>query len=160
MQQSDSQTGAMMNQKHTLSAAIHKTPETQSSSLVCMGRWSPSRSYLSYPSPSLFQAYSRRNFRPVNYWTTALLLTVVAVVGDLIAKHSPAARARGRATGAKRPDLDAKTCPPPLGLPTPKPRQARKNHNEKMSTCQGDNADEKPASGSKHCRSAPTYDHS
>ena len=40
------------------------------------------------------------------------------------------------AASTKGHDLDAETCPSPLGLSTPKPRQAQKNHHGKMSTGQ------------------------
>lgn len=98
-----------------------------------------------------------QNIKRVDYWTTALLLTAVAVAGDLIVRQGPAGRS-GNSVRYKWPDSDAETCPSPLELSTPKPRQERKNCNEKKEHMPRDNADGRPASGARHCWSGPTYD--
>lgn len=134
VQRSDSQTEAMINQNDTGNRGDSRTSANKKSILSMLGRavsfpimFTVSFSFL---APCAFM----QNIKRVDYWTTALLLTAVAVAGDLIVRQGPAGRS-GNSVRYKGPDSDAETCPSPLELSTPKPRQERRNCIEKRSIC-------------------------
>lgn len=111
------------------SAAIHETPETKSWSLTCSGGQSCSHSCLSCLSPSYLQVHSCRasDARTIGPRPCCLRpWPLQATSSWKIAQRADF----GNSDKYQRAYLDAETCPSPLGLSTPKLRQARMKHNE------------------------------
>ena len=92
VQQSDSQTGTMMNQNHTGNRGDSQTSENKKSILGMFGRAVSFPIMFILPFSLLAPGAFIQNLKRVDYWTRPLLLTVVAVAGNLVVQHGTLGR--------------------------------------------------------------------